>query len=91
MQPLTNSIYNAVQYSFDEELAKSREVQSIEERLIDVITSKPHNVWTLKELINELEEPDNSIRLREAVWQLLDRNKIELTADRRIKLPTRVW
>ncbi len=44
--------------------------------------------FTIKELLEKIDEPLTSITAREAIWKLIDQDRVELTPDRKFRRTT---
>jgi hypothetical protein len=58
----------------------------MEQKLLGVLKSKPEITWSLRDLVTKAGISATSIAAREVIWSLIDERRIQLTADRRLKL-----
>ena len=70
---------------YEDELKKTEVVNSLVQILMNLFDSNPQAMWSIDQLEEQAEAKHMGIRLREAVWQLVDEGKIEFMPDRRLK------
>lgn len=59
--------------------------KNLEEQLLSVLEQDPQKAWNVNDLLYVLNQPITSRIAREVIWDLIDRDKIELMENRNLR------